>query len=294
MQSMLRTVVGMLAGAALVILIMVAAGVRAQDGGAQTLAGETAQAQTTIVDGVLAASTSMQYQGVLLDPVTGQPKPDGTYNMTFRLYNTGGGVVWLEQQSVPVKTGMFSVLLGSVTPLNTSDFNGQELSLGVTVGSDAEMFPRQPIARVPYAFQALNAQTATTANTATTATTANAANNANNLCSSGGVCKDYRNTVFAYGIVGSGGSMVNAFHLGSSSLSNGTYQFRLKESANTEINYDPTRHAIVVTPYCDDAGPAVPVVFAVSGQPYVYVRLFAFNNSLRQCAFSAAAFYVNP
>ena len=88
--------------------------------------------------------------------------------------------------------------------------------------------------------------------------------------------------------------MVNAFHLGSSSLSNGTYQFRLKESANTEINYDPTRHAIVVTPYCDDAGPAVPVVFAVSGQPYVYVRLFALNGTLRQCAFSAAAFYVNP
>ncbi len=89
MQNMLRTLVGMLAGAALVILIMIAAGVRAQDGGIQTLAGEAAPAQTTIVDGVLAASSSMQYQGVLLDPATAQPKPDGTYNMTFRLYNTG-------------------------------------------------------------------------------------------------------------------------------------------------------------------------------------------------------------
>ena len=293
MQSMLRTVVGMLAGAALVILIMVAAGVRAQDGGVQTLAGETAPAQTTIVDGVLAASTSMQYQGVLLDPATGQPKPDGTYNMTFRLYNTGGGVVWLEQQSVPVKTGMFSVLLGSVTPLNASDFNGQELSLGVTVGSDAEMFPRQPIARVPYAFQALNAQTATTANTATTATTANAANNANNLCSSGGVCKDYRNTVFSYGIVGSNGSIVNAFHLGSSSFDGTQYKFRLKESSGVDVNYDPTRHVVNVTPYCNDQ-PGMATVFAVQNDPNVFVRVFDQNGNVKACALNVSAFYVQP
>ncbi len=105
---------------------------------------------------------------------------------------------------------MFSVLLGSVTALDPNLFSGQDLSLGVQVGSDLEMVPRQPIARVPYAFQALSANT-----------TVNATN-ASNLCSSGGVCKDYRNTAFAYGIVGSAGIMVNAFHLGSASLSSGT------------------------------------------------------------------------
>lgn len=272
MQNMLRTVVGMLAGAALVILIMIAAGVRAQDGGVQTLAGAVAPAQTTIVDGVLAASTSMQYQGVLLDPVTGQTKPDGIYNMTFRLYNTSGTSLWQEQQSVPVATGMFSVLLGSVTPLNSNIFSGQDLLLGVTVGSDLEMVPRQPIARVPYAFQALNAS---------------------NLCSSGGVCKDYRNTAYAYGVIGSDGSMRNAFHLGSSSFDGTQYKFRLKESANVDVNYDPTRHVVIVTPYCNDQ-PGMATVFAVQNDSHVFVRVFDQNGNIKACALNVAAFYVQP
>ena len=286
MQNMLRTVVGMLAGAALAILIMIAVGVRAQDGSVQTTAGESAPAQATIVDGLLQASMDMQYQGVLLDPVSGQPKADGTYAMTFRLYNQSNQVVWTESQSVPVATGLFSVLLGATVPLDQNQFNGQNLSLGVTVGSDPEMVPRQPLTRVPYAFQALSAQTA---NTATSAS------RTSSLCSSdGSVCKDYRNTAFSYGIVGSNGSMLNAFHLGSSSFDGTQYRFRLKADANTDVDYDPRRHVIVVTPYCDDASAAVPVVFAVSGQPYVYVRLFALNGAIRTCAFSAAAFYVQP
>ena len=274
----------MLAGAALATLILIAVGVRAQDGGVQTTAGESAPAQTTIVDGVLQTNMDMQYQGVLLDPITGQPKPNGTYAMIFRLYNQSNVIVWAEQQSVPVTTGMFSVMLGATTPIDPNLFNGSpNLSLGVTVGADAEMFPRQPLTRVPYAFQALSAQTANTAAVAT---------NASNLCGSS-VCKDYRNTAFAYGIIGSGGNMVNAFHMGSSSFDGTQYRFRLKESAGSDVNYDPQRHVIVVTPYCDDAAAAVPVVFAISGQPYVYVRLFGLNGAIRtSCAFSASAFYV--
>lgn len=301
MQNFLRTVVGMLAGAALVILIMIAAGVQAQDG-AQTLAGDAAPAQTAIADGVLAASTSMQYQGVLLDPVTGQPKPNGTYSMAFRLYTVaqGGTAIWTESQSVPVATGMFSVLLGSIIPLQGSYFNGQDLWLGVTVGSDAEMFPRQPLARVPYAFQALTANTANAANTANTATaagTATTANSTTNLCSGdGSVCKDYRNTVFAYGIIGSAGNTINAFHLGNSALINNTdYKFRLKSSANTDVDYDQTRHVITITPYCNDLVQTSPMVYKDANDPaYVYVRLVGPNNSARLCAFNVSALYVQP
>jgi hypothetical protein len=108
--------------------------------------------------GVTATSTvptMISYQGQLLDS-SGKPVPDGTYSMTFKLYNvpTGGTSVWQETQSVTVTNGLFNVLLGSAgSPLSPTLFTGTTY-LGVTVGSGQEMTPRQQIVSVPYAFQA--------------------------------------------------------------------------------------------------------------------------------------------
>ncbi|MBN2393363.1 MAG: putative metal-binding motif-containing protein [Anaerolineae bacterium] len=96
----------------------------------------------------------LNYQGMLGDdagnPLTGQ------YEMAFALYALaeGGTALWQETQAVTVTNGLFNVYLGDVTPLSETVFDGQNLYLGVTVGTDDEMTPRLRIASVPYAFGA--------------------------------------------------------------------------------------------------------------------------------------------
>jgi hypothetical protein len=75
--------------------------------------------------------------------------------MTFRLYTSasGGTALWTETQNVTVTAGTYTVLLGSVSTLNTVAFD-QPYFLGVTVGGDTEMTPRQALSSAPYALRA--------------------------------------------------------------------------------------------------------------------------------------------
>ena len=57
--------------------------------------------------------------------------------------------------------GAFSVQLGSVTAFPSSLWTGQALYLGVTVGNDPEMTPREQITSVPYALMCAQADHAT-------------------------------------------------------------------------------------------------------------------------------------
>ncbi len=129
-----------------------------------------------------AGSSVVSYQGRLLDPITGQPKPDGAYTMVFNLYNivAGGTTFWTETKNVATNKGFFTALLGDSTTFPTEHFNGQALYLGVAVGGDPEATPRQRLASVAYAIYAEKANTANSATTATTAATADSANMANN------------------------------------------------------------------------------------------------------------------
>ena len=101
----------------------------------------------------------LHYQGRLLNPATGSPKADGIYTMVFGVYSTasGGSLLWTETKDVTVNRGIFSTLLGDTTPFDTALFNGQDLWLGISVGGDPQMTPRQPLAYVPYAVFANNA-----------------------------------------------------------------------------------------------------------------------------------------
>ena len=94
----------------------------------------------------------IRYQGRAVDAQ--QVPLEGTYSVTFRLYDaaTGGTVVWSEPQSVSMSKGQFSVLLGQQTPLNIT-WN-QPLWLSIQVGADPELLPRQPITSVPLAIRA--------------------------------------------------------------------------------------------------------------------------------------------
>ncbi len=109
---------------------------------------------------LVAASASAQipqtisYQGVLTD-LEGNPVADGTYSLTFRLYEQaeGGTAVWEETHaSVTVTDGVFGVLLGSVEPLALT-FD-RPYWLGIVVDGGAELTPRVALASVPYSLMA--------------------------------------------------------------------------------------------------------------------------------------------
>jgi len=106
-------------------------------------------------------SLMMKYQGRLLDPTTGDPKPDGSYSMSFSIYDvsTGGTALWSETKNVEVKSGLFNAILGDVTSLPAGIFTGQDLWLGIKVGADPETSPRQQLLPMPYAIYAKNADT---------------------------------------------------------------------------------------------------------------------------------------
>jgi predicted regulator of Ras-like GTPase activity (Roadblock/LC7/MglB family) len=100
------------------------------------------------------ASPHIIFQGVLTNPLTGAPVPDGSYSTTFRIFDAAasGNQLWTETQNVSVSQGLMSVALGSVTPLTSSLFTSTPRFLEVQVSGDPAMTPRFPFEYVPYAF----------------------------------------------------------------------------------------------------------------------------------------------
>ncbi|UCE17163.1 MAG: hypothetical protein JSV84_09675 [Gemmatimonadota bacterium] len=97
----------------------------------------------------------INYQGRLVD-FQGNIVHD-TLSITFSIYNIPeeGAPLWTEtHHSVVVWGGVYNVLLGSLSPDGIPDtaFNeGGERWLGVQIGSNSEMRPRQPLVSVPSA-----------------------------------------------------------------------------------------------------------------------------------------------
>lgn len=100
----------------------------------------------------------LSYQGKLLDS-TGIPVPDTLYPVRFSLYSqpTGGTQFWTENQDVRTEAGLFSVLLGSVTPITYLPEDGN-LYLGMKVGPDVEMTPRTRVVSAAYCYFAGTAE----------------------------------------------------------------------------------------------------------------------------------------
>ncbi len=109
----------------------------------------------------------IRYQGQAVDS-QGVPL-EGPYTLTFRLYDaaTAGAKVWEEQQAgIPLTGGHFSVLLGQVTSLDAVTWN-RPLWIGLQVGTDPELSPRQAITSVPLALVAERLETPVTTSTIT-------------------------------------------------------------------------------------------------------------------------------
>ncbi|MFZ2253512.1 MAG: tail fiber domain-containing protein [Minisyncoccia bacterium] len=81
----------------------------------------------------------------------------GAYDMVFKIYDaaTAGTLLWTgTYNAVSVSTGSFEVMLGSgASPLNLN-FNDDSYYLGVTVGTDPEMIPRERLGASGYAINA--------------------------------------------------------------------------------------------------------------------------------------------
>jgi len=95
-----------------------------------------------------ASSDYIPIQGRLTD-ASGNPL-NGSYTVIFRLYETyeGGTALCEDSRNVQVNNGLFSYYFKGCT----AALDGRQLYLGIQVGSDAEMTPRQYIDNVPYAW----------------------------------------------------------------------------------------------------------------------------------------------
>jgi hypothetical protein len=112
--------------------------------------------QSTIVSGAEAITIPqmLSYQGKLTDTL-GQPVADTTYSVAFGLYTvpSGGSPLWSETQNVMTRGGLFSVLLGSVTPIGSVP-NAGAAYLGMTVAGGSELTPRLRLVSAAYAYKA--------------------------------------------------------------------------------------------------------------------------------------------
>ena len=113
------------------------------------------------------APRTMSYQGVLTD-TTGNPVPDGVYQLYVTFYTAGTGGTTVASRG-PISTttthGLFSIIIGNGEAGNAplTDFpTNQQLWLGLKVGSDAaaELTPRSKLTGTFYAFHADTADVA--------------------------------------------------------------------------------------------------------------------------------------
>jgi microcystin-dependent protein len=105
----------------------------------------------------------INYQGTLTNSA-GTPVPNGNYNIEFKIYDvaSGGAALWSEKwdtttSQIPVVGGIFNAMLGFQSPIPATFFADHPVTyLGIKVGTDSEMLPRQQITSVGYAFTAGN------------------------------------------------------------------------------------------------------------------------------------------
>jgi len=104
------------------------------------------------VSAAFAIPQQINYQGQLTDS-SGAPL-DTTVGITFRIYDApvGGTNLWTETHpSVTVTDRLFQVQLGSITTL--TDLFSANRWLGITVGNNTEMSPRQQVVSVAHAYR---------------------------------------------------------------------------------------------------------------------------------------------
>jgi len=101
-----------------------------------------------------AMSNIVPIQGKLTD--AGGTPLTGTYSIKATIYTlaSGGTVLCTDTHDVTVANGLFTMDMGGCS---SNDFSGfTQLYLGIQVGSDPEMTPRQPLYGTPFAWGLVN------------------------------------------------------------------------------------------------------------------------------------------
>src|SRR5205085_2180720 len=100
-----------------------------------------------------AVPATLTHQGRLYND-KGAPVTE-TLEVVFSVYDNPNAAdpIWSETHTVSFEDGYFSVSLGADAPFGKT-FDGSARYLGIKIGADAEMSPRNLIASVPYAFLA--------------------------------------------------------------------------------------------------------------------------------------------
>ncbi len=100
---------------------------------------------------LLAIPDKMSFQGRLLDDY-GNPH-DGELSATIRIYDseTGGSLLYTESRTISFNAGLFSIMIGDITPLSADIFDCAQPYIEFTV--DGETLPRQPLSTDAYAFR---------------------------------------------------------------------------------------------------------------------------------------------
>src|SRR3989344_5799115 len=77
------------------------------------------------------------------------------YNFTFSIYNKNQNLIWQENQTINISSGIYSAILGTSSSLNIQ-FN-ESYSLGISINDSSsptqELLPRLNLTHVPYAYR---------------------------------------------------------------------------------------------------------------------------------------------
>ena len=107
----------------------------------------------------------LNYQARITDS-GGVPVPNGTLSVVFKLYDGDGTCLYSAQGScgtptaktVTVTNGVFTTAIGAAADgdneIPDGLFDNNVVTLGITVGADAEMTPRKRLTAAAYAFNA--------------------------------------------------------------------------------------------------------------------------------------------
>ena len=95
------------------------------------------------------APKQISFQGMLTDS-QGAAVADGSHTVSFSMYEnqTGGTVIWTEEQIISVQNGIFNTILGMTNPVEIP--NSGNLWIGIKIGEDEELSPRTRLVSVPY------------------------------------------------------------------------------------------------------------------------------------------------
>ncbi|MBA4312735.1 MAG: hypothetical protein C0417_08905 [Chlorobiaceae bacterium] len=109
---------------------------------------------------------TISFQGVLTDSL-GKPVGDGSWGLTFRLYDdsTEGSQLWTESKVLQTSRGLFSTGLGDVTPFGASVTFDKPYWLAIQAGGQPQMTPRIPLTAVAYSISSIKSDTAKYAET---------------------------------------------------------------------------------------------------------------------------------